>query len=279
MRSDSISSGCDRAGAVAVTVLGASWLLSSVVTGHAAADDSALDVLVAAYPDHLVSHDRDSVTWADGTVMPVAGGGQQQRSFEELLNAPSILDQFAIPYPLGTKLKTPAVNEDPGRIRNQAFFTKMYGDCRQGEVEKHLRDLAWLPSRGGGALKATSINGVAEKLSEVSRELEQLPARMMKYLVPSAGIYNCRPIAATERISVHAYGAAIDINDRFSDYWLWTKNKTGHFTWTNRIPLEIVDVFERHGFIWGGKWYHFDTMHFEYRPELIELAKRGWPRD
>jgi hypothetical protein len=21
--------------------------------------------------------------------------------------------------------------------------------------------------------------------------------------------------------------------------------------------------------IWGGKWGHFDTMHFEYRPELL----------
>jgi hypothetical protein len=24
-----------------------------------------------------------------------------------------------------------------------------------------------------------------------------------------------------------------------------------------------------HGFIWGGYWYHYDTMHFEYRPELL----------
>lgn len=37
----------------------------------------------------------------------------------------------------------------------------------------------------------------------------------------------------------------------------------------NRIPPEIVAVFERHGFIWGGRWRHFDTMHFEYRPELL----------
>jgi hypothetical protein len=36
---------------------------------------------------------------------------------------------------------------------------------------------------------------------------------------------------------------------------------------------EIVDIFERHGFIWGGKWYHFDTMHFEYRPELLVRNK------
>ena len=37
----------------------------------------------------------------------------------------------------------------------------------------------------------------------------------------------------------------------------------------NHIPLEIVAIFERHGFIWGGKWSHYDTMHFEYRPELL----------
>src|SRR5262245_1812136 len=27
--------------------------------------------------------------------------------------------------------------------------------------------------------------------------------------------------------------------------------------------------FEKYGFIWGGHWYHYDTMHFEYRPELL----------
>jgi D-alanyl-D-alanine carboxypeptidase len=36
---------------------------------------------------------------------------------------------------------------------------------------------------------------------------------------------------------------------------------------------EIVRIFEAHGFIRRGKWYHYDTMHFEYRPELIGAAK------
>jgi hypothetical protein len=262
-----------------VRVLGASCLVTSAVAGNTSLANPALDALVAAYPDYLLSHDQDSVGWVDGTVMPAVNSKQHKGSFEELLNAPSILDQFAIPYPLGTKIKIPTVNEDPGRIRNRDFFTKMYGDCSRGDVEKHLRVVAWLRSRGGGTLKATSINGVAEKLAEVSHDLERLPESMTKYLVPSAGTYNCRPIAATERTSMHAYGAAIDINDHFGDYWLWTKNKTGRFSWTNRIPLDIVGIFERHGFIWGGKWYHFDTMHFEYRPELIEFAKKGWPQD
>ena len=35
------------------------------------------------------------------------------------------------------------------------------------------------------------------------------------------------------------------------------------------FPLEIVEIFERHGFIWGGRWKHYDTMHFEFRPELL----------
>jgi peptidoglycan LD-endopeptidase CwlK len=37
----------------------------------------------------------------------------------------------------------------------------------------------------------------------------------------------------------------------------------------NKIPIEIVKIFEANGFIWGGKWWHYDTMHFEYRPELL----------
>ncbi len=38
----------------------------------------------------------------------------------------------------------------------------------------------------------------------------------------------------------------------------------------NRTPREIMDIFEKYGFIWGGYWYHYDTMHFEYRPEILK---------
>ncbi len=39
--------------------------------------------------------------------------------------------------------------------------------------------------------------------------------------------------------------------------------------------MEIVRIFEKHGFIWGGRWYHYDTMHFEYRPELVGDGDAG----
>ncbi|WP_338134481.1 MULTISPECIES: M15 family metallopeptidase [Bradyrhizobium] len=53
----------------------------------------------------------------------------------------------------------------------------------------------------------------------------------------------------------HGHAAAIDLNLRVSDHWLWAgKGKT--IPWKNRMPREIVDILERHGFIWGGKWCH-----------------------
>jgi hypothetical protein len=142
----------------------------------------------------------------------------------------------------------------------------MYGDCRKGEVTRHLKAVRWLR---GGTVTATTVNGVADRLAAVARDLEKLPADLSRFMVPSAGTYNCRAIARTQRLSVHAYGAAIDLNSRYGDYWQWPAPSKGTIRWKNRMPLAIVEVFERHGFIWGGKWYHYDTMHFEYRPELL----------
>ena len=69
---------------------------------------------------------------------------------------------------------------------------------------------------------------------------------------------------------MHSWGAAIDINAARADYWLWQGSGVIEAGLVNRIPTEIVAIFERHGFIWGGKWSHYDTMHFEYRPELLD---------
>jgi hypothetical protein len=120
-----------------------------------------------------------------------------------MLDDPDIKDQFAIPYPLGTALKMPAVNEDPGRIP-----------------------------------------------------------------------YNCHPIAQTNRLSIHAYGAVIDLATKFGDYWLWSKGKDGRIAWKDRLPLETVDIVEGAGFLLGRQGYPFDAFQFEYRP-----AKQGWPEN
>ena len=228
------------------------------------AQDAPLDRLVRAYPDALATHDGKTLTWKDGTGMPVSDG-RDDKSFDEKLRHPSILDQFSIPYVAGPPAKPPGPEEDPGRFRNPAFFDKMYGDCSKGEVQKRLTKVSWLPKSGGGSVQITSVNGVADRLRAVSAELDALAPELKKFAIPSAGTFNCRTVKDTGNRSMHAWGAAIDINTKFSDYWLWSPKGS----YRNRIPIEIVQIFEKHGFIWGGKWGHFDTMHFEYRPELL----------
>ena len=153
-------------------------------------------------------------------------------------------------------------------------FHKMYGDCRRNEVPAQLAPVAWLPKKKGGMLQITRINGVDKKLSLVSDELDALPASFDKFLLPVAGGYNCRPIAGTSRPSAHGTGTAVDIAVKHAHYWRWSKpDADNRYPYRNAVPPEIVRVFEKHGFIWGGKWYHYDTMHFEYRPEILAASK------
>jgi hypothetical protein len=82
------------------------------------------------------------------------------------------------------------------------------------------------------------------------------------------GGFNWRPIAGTESLSAHSFGIAIDLNPDLGGYWKWDKGDASDMKRRIDYPAEIISIFEKHGFVWGGKWYHFDLMHFEYRPEL-----------
>jgi hypothetical protein len=230
---------------------------------------AAVDALVRAYPDWLAGYDSTDLIWRDGTRMPLSDG-RPTRSFAEMLRHASLLDQIRLPYPTGMMVAAPVPDSDPGRIRNRAFFDKMYGDCWNGEVASRLVPVVWLPRSWGRSIRITSVNGVAERLAAVSDELDALPDAFRRYAYPPAGTYNCRTVADTGEPSMHAWGAAIDISTAHADYWLWHGSGLSTAGFVNQIPLEIVAIFERHGFIWGGKWSHYDTMHFEYRPELFD---------
>ena len=234
--------------------------------------DHGLARLLAAYPDQLAAIEGNTLVWRDGTRMEL-DDGKGPKSFEAWLEDPDIEDMLAIPYPAGDLTAPPQKNIDPGRGRNAHFFDKMYGDCRKGEVAKNLVEIAWLPGKTHQRLKVTKVNGVDKRLTAISRELGLLPAKFDPFLIPAAGATNCRVIAGTDRPSAHGYGIALDIALKHAHYWRWPKTGPSKaLAYKNEIPMEIVRIFEQHGFIWGGKWYHYDTMHFEYRPELIAPA-------
>ena len=243
------------------------WLATLLALLAASAHAASIDALLRAYPDFLAGYDGANLIWRDGTRMPVSAD-TARRSGPDAIEHDSILDQIAATYPAFAPAAPPL--DDPGRVRNRAFFDKMYGDCSRGEVAPKLVRVTWLPRSWGRDVSITSVNGVDRALAAISSELDDLPAADRKYLQPLGGTYNCRAVAGTDRRSMHGWGAAIDLNPAFSDYWRWSRATSDLPPYRDRIPLEIVAIFERHGFIWGGRWSHFDTMHFEYRPELLD---------
>ncbi|MCP4674011.1 MAG: M15 family metallopeptidase [Deltaproteobacteria bacterium] len=223
--------------------------------------------LVRAYPTKLCGAETNTLVWCDGTRMIYDDG--KKKSFEERLEKPDLEDQMSMKYPRTWSPPAP-INSDPGRVRFEPFFKKMYGSSAR-EVQTKLDTIIWLPGVADKKIRVTSTGGVLEKLKSVSAAILGLDRSIVDKVKKVSGAFAWRKIAGTRRLSSHSYGIAIDVGVEHADYWRWSRPGAGGLRYTNRFPLEVVEIFENHGFIWGGKWYHFDSMHFEYRPELILL--------
>ena len=240
------------------------------LAAHPPPDDSAC--LIAAYPEHVCGFAAGYLLGCDGALIRWEDG-QETREYEKMLDRADLSDQMATRYWLGDFKRRPELNEDPGRARSEALFKMMYGASAEA-VRATLEQVEWLPERGGRTLRFTGVNGAAEALRRVSEELHALGPALEEAIVKDSGTFVWREIKGTERrLSMHSFAIAVDVGVSISDYWRWSEpDREGRYLYKNRMPAHVVEVFERHGFIWGGKWYHYDTMHFEYRPELIACA-------
>ena len=75
------------------------------------------------------------------------------------------------------------------------------------------------------------------------------------------GLSNCT------LMSIHSYGAAIDINpgDFDNDYYLGAGNDLRDKSNPYCIPDEVIDIFAKYGWYWGGDFsICVDSMHFQY---------------
>lgn len=230
----------------------------------------AAQAIASSYPEFVKSADAEKIIWLDGSEMPL-GQVRQPDQAAKILETPSVAEQFLFGYPLSDS-KPELPKHDPGRTRNEPFFVKIYGDCRRTGLRGKLRTIRWLPKTAPQSVTVTTTNGIDRKLEAISAEIEKLPVEKRRAAVSLSGSYVCRVIAGTNRLSMHAYGAALDLHGRTGRYWRWSglseKARAVHF-----VPQEVIEIFERHGFIWGGNWYHVDSIHFEYRPELIAYAR------
>jgi D-alanyl-D-alanine carboxypeptidase-like protein/putative peptidoglycan binding protein len=110
-----------------------------------------------------------------------------------------------------------------------------------------------IPIPGGGVKERFSAHHLLVGAFEaVFAEIQR--RGLVEQIRSWGGIYNFRAIrGTTRRLSLHAFGAALDLNPD-----------------TNRLGTEgdmspaIVEVFEHHGFFWGGRFHRPDPMHFQY---------------
>ena len=221
--------------------------------------------IIEAYPAFRLTYRDNAICFADGTRIVYDDG--RKKGFKELLDDCDVEDMFSMTY--DTVASKPAYLSDCGRGRCEALFKKMYGNS-EGAVRQHLVKVDWF----GQKIQFTKVNGAADQLRKVAAELSTKP-HLRKYLTNASTFY-WRKVRGANRQSAHSYGMTIDINTSFSNYWLWSnpgRSETDSLKYENKIPLEIVRVFEKYGFIWGGRWYHYDTMHFEYRPELLPVTR------
>ena len=126
-----------------------------------------------------------------------------------------------------------------------------------------------------------------DSLKQVEKEVYALTndndykAEVKKFLKEGTIVYSFfwRTIAGSKSRSLHSYGVAVDVleeNSKKAMYWLWRQNLK--IDWIREPisvrwnpPNSVVQVFEKYGFVWGGKWNFYDTMHFEYKPEILIL--------
>lgn len=235
-----------------------------VVASAAPATSPASAALARLAKHYAGSAAADAFVLPNGVRIPWDDG--KTKSTQQRIDAPDVEDVFALGYPAAGTLLTPVTDpeRDPGRVRLEPLFAATYG------ADAHAVEASLVPVKLAShtvRFHARAAPALARVASRLELLFEEDPT-LRRFFKDLGGTYNHRVIAGTDHLSAHSWGIAVDIDTSLSDYW---RNGPQPPQWKNRIAQKVVDAFEAEGFVWGGRWYHFDTMHFEYRPELAGL--------
>ena len=229
--------------------------------------------LMMAYPEYIIgieNKENKNIYLITKSERKLIYDDKNSKTHEQKLSNPDLQDMMDQIYPLTPIKNVLDTNFDPGRCRVYQLLNEVYGSSRQS-IESNLRNLNF----GYGNLRFNGNNNAANCLQAALKELIPIAERnpnVKNCLFPCSGTFNYRLISGTNQLSPHSFGIAIDLAVNKSDYWKWASKANGDKRLSS-YPNELVEVFEKNNFIWGGKWGHFDIMHFEYRPEIIIKAR------
>jgi len=240
-----------------------------------AATDPRVNAFLRAYRPLI-----DSVTYEeDDVVFSMAGHPihfQDGRMLaRERLDEVDGFDPIFYDYPLERLVSPPPLTDLP--TYSTDYLEALFGRT-ESEVRRHCRSISFLDHN----LFVNTL--ILEPLREVEQEIREAAARdaeVVRWLEELDVAYSFlfRDIAKSQTRSLHGFGLAVDLVPRsyggLHVYWQWSRvlDREGWF----RIPLSqrwsppqaVIEAFEHNGFVWGGKWSRFDTVHFEYRPEIL----------
>ncbi len=238
---------------------------------------------ISAYPGFFIGYKDGFLIAKDDRKIPF-DDGIGSKDYDQMIVDRRIGDKAFDPedafyweYHSGSEIPTvdrPPLG-DPGRIRPADIFRHMYGSTKSQRMKK-MRRVRWIGSSEGkdNSILVTTVNGVDKAVEQVARELRDLPEKKKRELegivfnVDASSGYCDRSVREyPHRTSGHAYGIAVDVN--WDDSYFIGRHLSEPYYYRNNMPQFLVDIFERHGFIWGGRWHNYDVMHFEYRPELL----------
>jgi flavodoxin len=166
-----------------------------------------------------------------------------------------------------------------GAIRSP-FFESLWQARTRAEAFSHQK---WIDFLGRPVQIHQDITAplgrVEARIQELTKDNPEIPG-WIRNLQSITG-WNWRNVAGSQNRSFHAYGAAVDLLMKaqagMETYWQWTAAKG--IDWRSvpaekrqNPPIAVIRAFEEQGFIWGGRWSRYDTMHFEYHPELLILG-------
>jgi hypothetical protein len=160
--------------------------------------------------------------------------------------------------------------------RSSDFLDALIGDT----VPKIASSSRWVSFLGRKAFVHEICSRPLERIDSEINRYAQSSEEVRLFISTIKVIFSMDPrsVKGTDNQSYHAYGLALDIVPKNYGnkqvYWRWSSvfdEDWGRLPLIKRWkpPNEVIAAFENNGFIWGGKWYHFDTIHFEYRPELL----------
>jgi len=256
--------------------------------------EAVFRAIAKAYPDRIGEIEFLDGDWnievygekffyADGRLLPVSlKDRRNEYDPQPFYNYPAELPPWQPP----TMEESEAMKEQDARRRTRQpkrsphFYDTLWRTHNRDESWEHVKQIRFL---GHAVMVHYSILVQLSLVEEQILRMAKTNTAVSRWVnnIKSIDGWNWRNIAESQSRSYHAYGAAIDFLPKslggLETYWLWTANHTPEWwtvPYTRRFhpPQEVINAFESYGFIWGGKWRYYDTMHFEYRPEILVLS-------